>query len=245
MSAALLFLTPLLWHLAGSTPGALLPVAFVVAWLLAAGRWAQTREMWAGAAVGAVLGLGLYSSVGSAVMMPVYLALTVAIFARGRIASWRQSILCVAAFALTAAPFAISWLSHPDQLRTVIKAHHLYDADRFSMLQGLREMASWVGLTARSEVYWDYFNPAFLFLTGGVLLPPLLVLLPVGLFRMLRDKPAPLTQLLLAGFAVAPLAASLTAEAPVPGRILFLTPFAAVISALGLQYLLTLTKRVR
>ena len=245
LSAAILALTPLLWRLAGSAPAALLPLAFVVAWLLAAGRWAQTREMWAGAAAGAVLGLGLYSSVASAVMMPVYLALTVAIFARGRIASWRQSILCVAAFAVTAAPFAISWLSHPDQLRTVIKAHHLYDADRFSILQGLREMASWVGLTARSEVYWDYFNPAFLFLTGGVLLPPLLVLLPVGLFRMLRDKPAPLTQLLLAGFAVAPLAASLTAEAPVPGRILFLTPFAAVISARGLQYLLTLTKRVR
>ena len=245
LSAAILALTPILWRLAGSAPAALLPIPFVVAWLLAAGRWAQARDMWAGVAAGAVLGLGLYSSVGAAVMMPVYLALTVAIFARGRIAPWRHLSGCVAAFALTAAPFAISWLNHPEQLRAVIKAHQLYDADRFSILQGLREMASWVGLTARSEVYWDYFNPAFLFLTGGVLLPPLLVLLPAGLFRMLRDQPSPLTQLLLAGFAVAPLAASLTAEAPVPGRILFLTPFAAVISARGLQYLLTLTKRSR
>jgi len=82
-------------------------------------------------------------------------------------------------------------------------------------------------------------------LTGGVLLPPLIVLLPAGLFGLLREPSTPITRLLLAGFAVAPWAASLTAEAPVPGRALFLTPFAAIISVFGLQYLLTLVKRSR
>lgn len=244
-SAAVLALTPLLWRLAVSTPLALLPVAFVVAWLLAVGWWSRTQATWAGVAAGALLGLGLYSSPASIVMMPVYLALTVAIFAYRRVTSWRQLGLCVAAFAVAAAPLALSWWRDPGQFRSLIKAHHLYDADRFSVLQGIREMASWVGLTARTEVYWDYFNPAFLFLTEAVLLPPLIVLLPVGLFRLLRDEPSPLAQLLIAGFAMAPLAASLGAEPPVPGRIIFLTPFASVIAAIGLHHLLTLLKRLR
>ena len=245
LSAAIFVLTPLLWQLAGSNPGALLPLLPVLAWLFATVKWTQTRRAAWGIAAGAALGLGLHTSLAAVVMMPAYLAITLAILAHGRVAPWRQYGTCVAAFLVCAAPLAVSWLRHPDQLRLAINSHHLYDADRFSLLQGAREVTSWVGLTARSEVYWDYFNPAFLFLTGGVLLPPLLVLLPVGLFRLLRDEPAPLTQLLLAGFAVAPLAASLTAEAPVAGRIIFLTPFAAVISALGLQYLLTLSKRSR
>lgn len=201
--------------------------------------------MWAGVVAGAVLGLGLYSSPAAIVMMPVYLALTVAIFAYRRVTSWTQLGVCVAAFAVAAAPLAVSWLRDPGLFRDLINAHHLYDADRFTVLQGIREMASWVGLTARSEVYWDYFNPAFLFLTRGVLLPPLVVLLPAGLFRLLRDEPSPLEQLLLAGFAVAPLAASLSAEPPVPGRIIFLTPFASVIAAIGLHHLLSLLKRER
>ena len=100
-----------------------------------------------------------------------------------------------------------------------------------------------MGLTARSEVYWDYFNPAFLFLTGSVLFPPVIVLLPLGLFALLREPTTPLTRLWLAGLAVAPLAAALTAEAPIPARALYITPFAAIIAAVGVQYLLTLVRR--
>lgn len=216
-----------------------MPLPFVVAWLLVAERWATAHEVWAAPATGALLGFGLYTSTASVVMMPVYLALTLVIFASSRAAPRQQLAFCAAAFLLASAPLAVSWLNHPDQLRNVVKAHHLYDADRFSAWQGLREITSWVGLTARSEVYWDYFNPAFLFLTGGVLFPPLVVLLPLGLFVLLRDPSAAMTRLWLAGLAVAPLAAALTAEAPVPARALYLTPFAALISAVGAQYLLT------
>jgi hypothetical protein len=107
----------------------------------------------------------------------------------------------------------------------------------------LREMVSWVGLTARSEVYYDYFNPTFLFLTGRVLLFPLVVLLPIGLYRILIRESTPLARLSLAGFLAAPFAASLTAEPPTPGRILFITAFAAIVSAYGVQHLLLLRKR--
>ena len=241
LSAAIFVLTPLLWQLADSNPAALLPLLPVLAWLWATSKWTQTRSAAWGVAAGAALGLGLHTSLAAVVMMPAYLAITLAILAHGRVASWRHYGSFVAAFLAGAAPLAATWLRHPEQLRLAINSHHLYDADRFSLLQGAREVTSWVGLTARSEVYWDYFNPAFLFLIGGVLLPPVIVLLPCGLLALAREPATPLSRLWLAGLAVAPLAAALTAEAPIPARALYLTPFAAVIAARGAQYLLALT----
>jgi hypothetical protein len=81
--------------------------------------------------------------------------------------------------------------SPPQLFRDTVTAHHLYDVNRFSVLQGIREMVSWVGLTA----------------------------------------------LVLLGFLTAPFAASLTAEPPVPARILFITPFAAIVAACGVRWL--------
>ena len=242
LSAAIFFLTPLLWHLAASNPVALLPLLPVTAWLLTTALWAEARTgKWAMAS-GAALGLGVYTSLAAVVMMPAYLAITLAILVHARAASWRQVALCLVAFFACASPMAVTWLRDPEQLRSVINSHHLYNADRYNVLQGAREITSWVGLTARSEVYWDYFNPAFLFLTGGVLFPPVMVLLPVGMFALLREPTTPLTRLWLAGLAVAPLAAALTAEAPIPARALYLTPFAAIIAAVGVQHLLTLVR---
>src|SRR5262249_26709569 len=151
----------------------------------------------------------------------------------------RHLAFFAAAFCVTAGPFAASWMLHPDDFRNTVNAYHLYDANRFNLRQGIREMASWVGLTARSQVYYDYFNPSFLFLTGQVLLFPLAVLLPVGLYEILIDQTTPMAWLTLAGFLAAPFAASLTAELPIPGRIVFITPFAALVSAYGIRRLLS------
>jgi hypothetical protein len=123
----------------------------------------------------------------------------------------------------------------PDEFRSLVTAYRLYDAQRFNVLQGVREMTSWVGLTARTEVYYDFFNPAFLFLTGRVLLFPLAILLPLGLWRLITKETSLIARLALLGFFVAPFAASLTAQRPTPGRILFLTPFAAVVAVYGLR----------
>lgn len=245
LSAAVFLLTPLLWQLAGTNPLALLPLLPVIAWLVVSARWLQTGAVAWGIGAGVALGLGLYSSQAAVVMMPAFLAITLAILILGRVAPWRQAAICLAAFLLCASPMFVTWLRHPEQLRLAINSHHLYDADRYYPWQGAREIASWVGLTARSEVYWDYFNPAFLFLTGGVLLPPLVALLPLGLLVLLREPSTPLTRLWLAGLAVAPLAAALTAETPIPARAIYITPFAAIIAAAGVQYLLGLTRQRR
>lgn len=245
LSAAILLLTPLLWQLAGSNAAALLPLLPVGVWLCATWRWTETRALTWGTASGVALGLGLYTSPAAMVMMPAFLAITLAVLIHGRAVSWRHGALCLGAFLVCASPMLVTWLRHPEQLRLAINSHHLYDADRYNVLQGAREVGSWVGLTARSEVYWDYFNPAFLFLAGGVLFPPMIVLMPLGLYALLRESSAPLTRLWLAGLAVAPLAAALTAEAPIPARAIYITPFAALIAAAGVQYFLGLTRQRR
>ncbi len=192
---------------------------------------------WA-AVAGGLLGVGAYTSRAAVVMMPLYLLLTIGILVYGRAVRLRELGALVGGFAVVVSAAVVQLLRHPDTFRMTVNAYHLYDANRFNVRQGIREMASWVGLTARSEVYYDYCNPAFLFLTGHVLWWPLVVLVPAGLYQIVTEEAAPLARLALAGFLVAPFAASLTADAPTPARILFITPFAAIVSAYGVKRLL-------
>jgi hypothetical protein len=209
-----------------------------MAWLLAITRFQQTRAVWWLVVAAVALGAGVYSGNAAAIMMPAYFALTATVLALSGEASPRQLAWFAGAFAATGGPFVLHLLLNRDQFRTLVLAHRLYDVDRFNILQGMREMVSWVGLTARSEVYYDYFNPAFLFLTGHVLLFPLAVLLPAGLIRILTNESTPIARLSWGGFFAAPLAATLTAETPIPQRTVFLLPFAAVVSGYGVHQLL-------
>jgi hypothetical protein len=180
----------------------------------------------------------MYTSYASLVMMPLFLLLTAALAVHARALPLRGMAWMIAAFAVTVGPLALFLIGHPGLFQDTVNAFHLYDANRFNLRQGVREMVSWVGLTARSEVYYDYFNPAFLFLTGRVLLFPMALLVPVGLLQILADEESLLARLSMAGFFASPFAAALTAQAPTPGRILLLTPFAAIVSAYGLRRLL-------
>jgi hypothetical protein len=239
VTAAVFALTPLLWRQSQSAPGSLAPLPFVAGWLLAVAHSQAARATWWPFVAGALLGAGVYTSLAAAVMMPLYLLLTIAVVAHARAVPLTQLALLTATYCIGSVPLLVSLVGNPETFRNIVNAHHLYDADRFNVLQGMREMTSWVGLTARSEVYYDYFNPAFLFLTGRVLLLPLAVLIPVGLYQVVSDETTALARLSLAGFLAAPLAASLTAQPPTPARILFITPFAAIVSAYGAKRLLS------
>jgi hypothetical protein len=78
-------------------------------------------------------------------MMPFYALLTIAVFAHARALRLRELALFVAAFAIAASPLAVSFISHPERFRDTVNAYHLYDANRFNVLQGIRErcQAGW------------------------------------------------------------------------------------------------------
>jgi hypothetical protein len=236
LTAALFAATPLVWRLALEMPAALAPLPFVAGWLLAVTHLTERRAAWWAIAAGALLGAGAYMSRAAIVMMPLYLLLTIVVLAAAGI-EVRVLGAMAAAFAAAVSPGTLALVRHPDVFRQTVNAYRLYDANRFSLRQGIREMASWVGLTARIEVYYDYFNPAFLFLSGHVLLLPLVVLVPAGVYQIVAAETSPLPRLTMAGFLAAPFAASLTAEAPLPARALFLTAFAPIVSAYGVKRL--------
>jgi hypothetical protein len=238
VAAAALVFAPLAWTLFSTAPATLYPLPFVGAWLLSLVLLMSTRRLWWAAVAGIALGGGLYMSLPAMVMMPCYVALTIVFAWAAGALSRRELAMFAGAFAFAAAPLMAWWLLHSAEYRQVINAHHLYDANRFNVLQGVREVTSWVGLTARSEVFWDYLNPAFLLVTGRVLFWPLALLLPIGFYFAIVKDASWFVRLLVAGYVIAPIAASLTAEPPTPARIVYILPFAALLSGFSIARLI-------
>ena len=118
----------------------------------------------------------------------------------------------------------MSLVLHPEDFRSTVNALHLYDANRLNPLQGVRDMASWIGLTARSDVYYDYFNPAFLFITGHVLLWPLAIFeLDRPLIEVARDALVGLLRRPAAGTALALVLLAINVVGLAAGLVPFLT----------------------
>jgi hypothetical protein len=233
VAAAAIGFAPLLWSQFSLAPSTLYPLPLVAAWLMSIAYLSRTGGLWWAGVAGASLGAGLYMSLPAVIMMPCYVMLTVILGWPSRALSRPAWLVFLGSFAIVAIPLLVSWMMRPEEFRATVNAHHLYDANRFNVLQGAREVTSWVGLTARSEVFWDYLNPAFLFVTGRVLAWPLVVLLPVGIYFAIVRETTIIGRLALAGYVAAPLAACLTAEPPTASRIIWIVPFAALLSAVA------------
>lgn len=240
LTAALFALTPLL-ILHARPEGDALP--FVASWLACAVLYADGRDARWLLIGGGALGLGLYSALASLVMMPAYLVITVLWLAAYGTTNLRPYVAAVGAFGVAAAPLAVFLARQPDYLVGEIMRLRMYDARAYGAVHGLREIVNWIGITARSGTYYDYFNPSFLFLSGTTLtdtlqhpqvfLLPIAVLLPAGIYRVVKRGLTPAAALTVAGFLVSPLAASLPNTPDIPGRILWMLPFAALLSAHG------------
>jgi 4-amino-4-deoxy-L-arabinose transferase-like glycosyltransferase len=136
VTAVLFAMTPLLWSQSQNVPASLAPLPFVLGWLLAVAHFRHAGASWWPIVAGGCLGVGVYTSDAAAVMMPVFLLLTIAVVAHARTIPSRQLVLFVGAFAVAVAPFVLSLLRHPEVFRDTVNAHHLYDANRFSVGKG-------------------------------------------------------------------------------------------------------------
>lgn len=247
LAAALFATMPLVVHAVQHSQLFLMPVPFILAWLIAIECDRSAPDGPWMACAGAALGLGLLSHEAAFVMMPALLALTLA-FAIAAAGFDRRHAVLIVSFAIAVIPAALFLLFHPTYLTDHIRQRGLFDTERFTMLQGMREMTSWVGLTARSESHWDYLDPALLFLSRhnirdafrhpDVFLVPLAVCLPFGVYRTAAVAPTLTGWLMLGAFVLAPLAPAMLAERPVAGHLLLMAPVAAVIATRGLMDLI-------
>jgi 4-amino-4-deoxy-L-arabinose transferase-like glycosyltransferase len=267
IAAALLATTPAHFMHSRMAMDFIYPVPFVMAWLLCLLIYLERLQLrWLFLATG-FLGVGFFSYIASVVTMPLYLLVTLLALWTTSTRSARPYVVAVAGFVcplLVAAPWLLYHRSFVTdtlgryqigvgaQSGGPVVAHTspaLVVRGFFASLQPSR-------LTERISLYWRFFDPAYLFVSGGftrltnstrhvaVFLLPFLVLVPLGLVEMFTRRRTPMSLVVFLGFALAPVAACLAVlEAYASDRELVLLPFGVLIAAFGLQRLLALRTR--
>ena len=262
LAAGLLALTPSHFIHSRVAMDYLLPVPFVLAWLLCLLAFLEHRRPWTLVAATSFLGLGVYSYIASTIMMPLYLAMTLAVIAATANPPRRSWLLAAAGFAWPLC--LLVWFAfHPDVIVQTLSRYGLDRGTAAPWPKGapwrvvLETMWRTARLSDRVSQYWSFFDPAYLFLTGGyanvvnstrhvgVFPMPFIALVPVGLGVLAFRRRPIVDALILAAFASAPLAACLAVpERYAIDRELELLPFGVLIAVAGARQLVTAPQRV-
>jgi len=266
LAAALLALTPAHFIHSRLAMDYLYPVPFVLGWLLCLLIYFERRDAWILFAASSLLGLGVYSYIASLIMMPLYLAMTLAAILREQ-KTTRPWVTAIAGFAWPLTLLAVWAATHPAFVTATLERYgqpqpidYLQGFKGLSLaaaLEQARRLLAFSGATGRISMYWYFFDPAYLFLYGGytnvmnstrhvgVFLAPLLVFVPVGIVAIATGRRTTLDLILLAGFLSAPFAACLVVPEPYAiDRELELLPFGVLIATRGVERLLAARARV-
>jgi 4-amino-4-deoxy-L-arabinose transferase-like glycosyltransferase len=232
VAAGMLLLTPIHFIRGRLVLSPLYSIPFILAWVWALARFEADRTPRTLMTAAICLGLGVYSYLAAVVMMPIYLAVTLAIGYRRL--GLRVAIKAAAAFAAMLIPMVLWHATHPERNAQIVSAYGL-EASAESPL------TRWIGL------YWSFFDPSFLFVTGDASLInstreagffPMVfaILLPIGLAGVVRSRqPVPLAIAL--GFVTAPLV-SVISGAIEMNRVMFAIPFGVLVAAYGAHVML-------
>ena len=218
------------------------PLPFVLIWFLGLLRFldgGRLRDLVIGSLA---LGAGLFSYIAAWILMPLYFLLGMAAIWRSRLPTATRAIAAsAAALALPLAGLAAAVASSPAMLANTLT--------RYALPGGGAEQP---GLIDRVTLYWDYFNPSFLFFAGGanptqatgatgVFLMAVLPLLLAGVREIVRRRDDRWSMVLVA-LLMAPVPIAVTmppAAAYSIARVMTLLPFAVLVAALGLSSLQT------
>jgi len=238
------------------------PVAFVMAWLLCLLIYLERRRLaWLFLAT-VLLGLGFFSYIASMITMPLFVLVTL-------VALWTTSTRSARPYAVAIAGFLCPllllspWLLYHWSFVTDTLGRYqigvaagttgpvTHDGSPDVIVRGVLAGLRPTMLAERLSLYWRFFDPAYLFVTGGFarltnstrhvgLFPlPFLLLVPLGLVQMITVRRTPISLLIFLGFALAPVAACLTVLEPYASdRELVLLPFGVLIAAFGAERLL-------
>jgi hypothetical protein len=250
IAALLLALTPVHFFFARLAQDYFLSLTFALLWLHCLVRYLDhttsgsslelsvsflRNRLWLTAAMGLVLGAGLYTHISSWITMPFYLGLTSLVLVVAR-RDWRPLIALFTGFAMAMLPLLVFVYYTPTLLQDMFNNYGIVTT---------------VNLAERVTIYWEYFNPSYLFFSGGadpmwatrragVFLLPMAVLLPCGIWSIIRHDVSIHRLVVLAGFLFAPVPIVVALpEAPhyATARGLLVAPFGALIGAAGAEFL--------
>jgi 4-amino-4-deoxy-L-arabinose transferase-like glycosyltransferase len=222
------------------------PLPVVLGWSWCVLEYLRSREPRALVLAALLLGAGVYTYIASWALMPLLALATLAIVKPTRAA------VAKAAVAFMLPPLlVVPWVwSRPQILADTLLRYRVPGAA--SAVPDARATTSLLDfeLGERVSMYWDYFNPSFLFFAGGsnptlatgragVFLLPMAVFLAIGLFVLLRRRAASdLVPLVVFLTAPLPLVAALPAKEYSIARALTMLPAAALIAAAGMRHML-------
>lgn len=248
-AAVLLTLTPAHFIMGRLAMDYLYPVPFLLAWLLCLIVFLERREPWILFAATSLLGVGCYTYIGAVGMTPLYLLMTCLALWLKVEKPWKLFGVALAGFAwplLLSIPFHLAYPElRVDQFRRYGPSQ---GGGQLDPVQQARELFNYVNLTARVTLYFNFFNPGYLFLSGGanpvdstrqagVFLLPVAVFLPIGIYQVLQHRRTVVNLILLLGFITAPLAALVVFESGAIDRELELLPFGVLLATFGVEYL--------
>lgn len=255
LAALMLALTPAHFLMCRQALDYVCPLPFVLGWVWCLVTFSRTGQPRVMLAAGLILGLGLYSYISSWMVMPMLLAVTLATLWPSRQTLRTPGLLACAGFVIPLLP-VVPWLrAHPEALADTMTRYRLQDGRSLTLFERAG-LAGNFDLGERVSLYWDYFNPSFLFFAGGtnptqatarvgVFLLALGVFLACGVYAIWRRRSTiPIVVLLM--FAVAPLPIVLTLpDAPEYSiaRAMALVPFGILISGFGVAFLMEHQRR--
>ena len=209
----------------------LYPIPFVLAWLLCLMIYIEHRRPWMLFVATSFLGIGFFSYIASVILMPIYVLMTWLALYQSLRGSTRTYVVAAAGFAWPLVILAIWVWFHPIVLGQTLSRYQIGEPGTAAgisrnvpmvvLLEQIRRTVRFSELTGRVSLYWYFFDPAYLFLSGGyanvvnstrhvgVFLAPLIVFLPLGLVQLATARRSPINLLVLIGFLTAPIAACL------------------------------------
>lgn len=247
-AALLLALTPAHLIMSRQALDYICPIPFTLGWLYFLLVYRDTQRIRSLVAGGLCLGLGLFSYIAAWALMPMFLVITLISLAVSR-ASPKSFFAVLGGFAAPLVLF-IPWFSlHPEMLWQTLARYGLAGAGPAG--PSAATVHETTTLAEQVTLYWEYFNPSFLFFAGGssptqstaqvgVFLLPVAVFLGCGLWRLLHQRTT-LGLVLVAALFAAPLPIVLAlAHAPESSiaRALVVLPLVALVAAHGIELLL-------
>jgi 4-amino-4-deoxy-L-arabinose transferase-like glycosyltransferase len=200
-SAALLALTPANLIISRHGVDSVCQLPFTLGGLCCLAWYLRDGDTRFAFGAGAILGLGIYAYVTSVVMMPFFLVmLWLAAWHAGRLTR-RAMVMSLTGFGVAVLPMA-AWLAwHPDVFDSIRLQYNRADPTTATVMEIAQHGGPAAAIREFIRVYWSYFDPSFLFVTGsstrtlstnqaGVFLWPILLLAPLGIHHIRTNRTA-------------------------------------------------------
>lgn len=248
--AAVLALSPAYYIHSRLALSVLYPVPFTILWLIVLRAYLTDSRKALAYGTGAVLGIGVYSYLAAAIMMPLYLLATSLLLAQRRDRQGLRRV--VAAFVIALVPLLLWQVVEPQRYANIVSAYRLFEPQPGTGPEAAPAEEPRV-IARRIDTFWAAFNPGSLFLTGesslqistrevGSLLTPIAVFLVIGAITLRRRRDVLPRWLWVFGLLTAPIPGVVMADVEIR-RWLNVLPFVAMFAGFGIERMMAAGRR--